>query len=129
MNIAEALSLLAVYYDDLHVFQWLFLQKLSNRQLKVGKSAYNFLLLSALLNSDVVCKWLVASAKLENREIEHFLDKDSVTREGQNNAHLAASNGHATLTMYLINRVITNKGTGQTFRDYASKSKSRELYE
>lgn len=72
----EALCLLALYYDDLPMFQWLFSPlRLRDRLFTVGVSRYNLLHLSAYLNSFLICKWLIASfAIVADKEVNTFDD-------------------------------------------------------
>eukprot|EP01034_Spumella_vulgaris_P026515 gene26515-33104_t len=77
---AEFLCALSVSLDEILIFQWLFTEKIADREFRVGSEGFNMLHLAAACNSYVCAKWLVFSKGVE---------LEQKTLAGQNAAHIA----------------------------------------
>eukprot|EP01034_Spumella_vulgaris_P044509 gene44509-55365_t len=83
LNVGHFLCALAASLDELQIFQWLFAEKIADRDVfRVGVDGFTVLHLAASCNSYVCVKWLVFSK---------LIDVEQPTEStGQNSAHIAA---------------------------------------
>eukprot|EP01034_Spumella_vulgaris_P028701 gene28701-35603_t len=95
VTVAEFLCALAASLDELQIFQWLFAEKIADREFRVGGEGLNMLHLAATCNSYMVATWLVA-----NNHCHPLLQSGA----GLNAAHIVASKKHKYLFDYLIER-------------------------